>query len=446
MTEARPADLHPLSLTRRDLIAGAAALAGVGAFGPSFAQSLPQLPSTSRELWQWVRTQPVMEPQIGYLDTAVGGPTWRASMAQEYRARELQSSQIALLSRGDRWIQESHRLATRIGAFFHCDADEILLTHGAGEGLGLVANGLDLSAGDEVVTTTREHPAALSPWLALARRRGVLVKQVELPSPMNGPEQALGLLAGAVTDRTKVLCFSHVQHSDGALLPVKDLGQFGRQRGLITVVDGAQALGMVDLDVRDLGCDFYAASFHKWLGGSHGTGALYIRREMLDRLWPLSPRGMDASPAVYFPAPSLANEGVPAALHKFGNAVPTLWPALRGSESAMDLHEHVNRARIEARIRELAIYTRLRIQQLSGVDILTPAKPGLWAGLLTFRFDQRSAQDLAAALLRNQRIYVSAIDWPGSELGALRVSLHVFNAHEEIERLFEGLRQLLPRK
>lgn len=445
MTDSKlPGSSAASALTRRDLLAGAAALTSLGAL-PAGAQSLPELPATSKELWQWVRTQPVMEPLIAYLDTAVGGPTWRASMAQEYRAREMQSLQIASLSRGERWVQESHRIAARVAAFCGCEADEVLFTHGAGEGLGMVANGLDLAAGDEVITTTLEHPAALSPWLVLARRRGIVVKQVSLPSPMNGPEDALGLFAGAVTDRTKALCFSHVSFADGAVLPVKELSQFARQRNLMTIVDGAQALGMIEVDLRDLGCDFYAASFHKWLGGSHGAGLLYVRREMLDRLWPTTPRGLDASPPIEVPSASIANEGVPAALHKLGNQVPTLWPALRGAETAMDLHLHVNRARIAARIRELAIYARLRLQQLPGIEILTPSRPGSWAGLLTARFADRSAADLAAALQRNQRVYVSQLAWPGFENGALRVSLHAFNTHEEIERLFEGLRQQLPR-
>lgn len=435
----------PTELSRRTFLAGAAAVGALSASATAAAQGLPELPASSRQLWQWVRTQPVMEPLITFLDTAVGAPTWRLSMANEYRAREIQSSQIATLSRGERWVQETNRMAARVGSFCGCDADEVHFTRGAGEALGMIAHGLDLAAGDEVITTTLEHPAAASPWHALARRRGIVVKQITLPNPLNGPEEVLGLFAGAVTERTKVLAFSHVNYADGAVLPVKDLCQFARQRNLMTVVDGAQALGMLELDLHDLGCDFYAASFHKWLGGSHGAGLLYVRREMLDRLWPIVPRGLDASPPLAFPSHSIGNDGIPAALHKLGNTVPLLWPALRGAESAMDLHQHVNRGRIEARIRELAIYTRLRLQQLPGIEILTPARPGLWAGLLTARFEQRAASELVGALQRNQRVFVSQLSWPGSDQGAVRMSLQIFNTHEEIERCIEGLRQQLPR-
>jgi selenocysteine lyase/cysteine desulfurase len=111
----------------------------------------------------------------------------------------------------------------------------------------------------------------------------------------------------------------------------------------------------------------------------------------------------------------------------------------------MDFQQHVNRARIEARIRELAIYARLRLQQLPGIELLTPSAPGLWAGLLTMRFASRAAAELGAALARNQRVYVGVLAWPGSEQGALRASFNIFNTHEEIERLVEGIRQQLPR-
>jgi isopenicillin-N epimerase len=435
MNDSRP------PLTRRDLLATVIGVATVAALPSAAGQSLPSVPNSSRELWQWVRTQPMLDTQLAYLDVASGGPTLRASMAAEYRAREVQS--VGLASASTRWTEETNRLAARFATFLGCEADEVLFTHGAGEGLAQVAAGLDLAAGDEVITTTREHPAALTPWLVLARRREIVVKQIELPAPLTGPEQALGLFAGAVTERTKVLAFSHVQYDDGAVLPVRELSSFARQRGISTVVNGAQAFGMLDFSAHDLGCDFYATCCHKWLGGSHGTGALFVRREMLDRLWPLQPRGLDSSPPLFTPTPAAGNDEVPAALHKLGNIVPYAWPAMRGVEAALEFQQQVVRSKIEARIRELAIYTRLRLQQLTGIELVTPARPGLWAGILTFRVPGRSATELAATLTRTHRVYVHDVRWPHSEEGALRVSLHIFNSHDDVEKLVQGLQQAL---
>ena len=430
-------------LTRRDLLGSSLAVASLGALASApTAVGQPMMPAISKELWQWVRTQPVLDLQRAYLDVASAGPTLRAAMATEYRVRDSQSLNIAALA-DSQWSAETTRLAGAFAGFIGCDADELLFTRGSGEALAMVANGLDLIAGDEVLTTNREHPAALSPWLMLARRRGIVVKQIELPAPMTGPEQALGLFAGAVTERTRVLAFSHIQYADGTVLPVQDLCQFARQRNLISVVDGAQALGMLDFTLRDLGCDFYGTSFHKWLGGSNGTGMLYVRREMLDRLWPTQARGIDASPPVITPTQSTGHMGVPAALHKLGNIVPLSWPPLRGAEVALEFHQQVLRNRIEARIRELAIYARLRLQQLPGVDLLTPNRPGLWGGILSFHVPGRLASEIALGLVRGHRVYVRDLQWPGKSEGAVRISLHAFNTHDEVDKLFQGLQQVL---
>jgi selenocysteine lyase/cysteine desulfurase len=428
------------SLTRRDLLAAGAGLAALSACPTAAGQTVspvPNMPTSTRELWQWVRTQPMLDTQVAYLDVAGGGPTLRAAMAAEYRAREVQS--VGLAGAAGRWTEESNRLATRFAAFLGCEPDEVQFTRGAGEALGLAIAGLDLAPGDEIVTTTREHPAALSPWLVQARRRELVVKQIELPTPLTGPEQPLGLFAGAVTERTKVMAFSHVQHDDGAVLPVRELSAFARQRGILSVVDGAQALGMVDFAVRDLGCDLYATCCHKWLSGSHGTGALYVRREVLDRLWPIEPRGLDSVPPVFTPTDADGNADVPAALHKLGNIVPYAWPALRGVEAALEFQQTVSRTKIEARIRELAIYSRLRLQQLSGLEMLTPARPGLWAGILTFRVPGKQATDLATAVERTHRVHVRAVRWPNDAAGALRLSPHIFTTHDDIEKLVQGL-------
>jgi selenocysteine lyase/cysteine desulfurase len=428
------------SLTRRDLLAAGTGLAAVTALPTAVGQTVspvPNLPTSSRELWQWVRTQPMLDNQLAYLDVASGGPTLRAAMAAEYRAREVQS--IGLANAAARWTEETNRLAARFAAFLGCETDEVQFTRGAGEALGLAIAGLDLAPGDEIITTTREHPAALSPWLVQARRREVVVKQIELPTPLTGPEQPLGLFAGAVTERTKVIAFSHVQYDDGAVLPVRELSAFARQRGILSVVDGAQALGMVDFAMRDLGCDLYAMCFHKWLSGSHGTGALYVRREVLDRLWPVEPRGLDSVPPVFTPTDAEGNTDVPAALHKLGNIVPYAWPALRGVEAALEFQQTVSRPKIEARVRELAIYARLRLQQLTGIEMLTPARPGLWAGILTFRVPGKQAIDLAAAIERTHRVHVRAVRWPNDAGGALRLSPHIFTTHDDIEKLVQGL-------
>ncbi|HEY6641600.1 aminotransferase class V-fold PLP-dependent enzyme [Povalibacter sp.] len=430
-------------LTRRDLltstVAGALTAAALGTGSTAQAQFEP--PAITKELWQWVRMQPVADVREAWMNTASAGSTLRMSMASEYRAREIQSNELPSFASGTRWSSESTRLATRFARFCGCDPDEVLFTRGAGEALSLVAAGLDLSSGDEVVTTTQEHPAALSPWLVLARRRGIVVRQVALPAHPATPQALFDALAAGFTDRTRVVLVNHIQYADGTVMPVRELCFLARTRNVVSVVNGSQALGVLNFQIHDLACDFYAAGFHKWLAGSHGSGLLFARREMQDRLWATEPRGFDSSPPINTPTRSAGNDDVPAALHKFGNVVPQLWPALRGSEAALDFQEQINRARIEARMRELVLYARMRLPQVPGVEILTPAAPGMWAGILTFRMPGRIASDVATALARINRVHIAAPHLP-TGADALRLSLGIFNSHDEIDRLISGLQHL----
>lgn len=432
-----------LRLTRRDLLTstvkGALTAAALGTAGSAQAQFEP--PAITKELWQWVRVQPVADVREAWMNIASIGPTLRLAMASEYRAREIQSNELPSFGAGDRWSIESTRLAGRFARFAGCDPDEVLFTRGAGEGLSFVASGFDLSGGDEVLMSTQEHPAALSPWLTLARRRGIVVKQVALPAQPANSQLLFDAMAAGLTERTRVLVLNHVQYADGTVMPVRELCHLARSRNVASVVNGSQAFGVLPFQLHDLACDFYATGFHKWLAGSHGSGLLFVRREMQERIWPTQPRGFDASPPIGTPTRAAGYDGVPAALHRFGNIVPQLWPALRGSEAALDFQEQVNRARIEARMRELVLYARMRLPQVPGVEILTPGAPGLWAGILTFRMPGRIATDVAGALARINRVHMAALNWPASG-DALRLSLHIFNSHDEIDRLINGLQQL----
>lgn len=433
-------------LTRRELIASAATGA-LGAAALGCAKSIEaqplDMPSTSRELWQWVRVQPVADSREAWMNTAAAGPTLRLSMNSEYRSREIQSNELPSFTSGDRWSTESTRLAGRFATFAGCTPDEIVFTRGAGEALSFVAAGLDLAPGDEIVTTTQEHPAALSPWLTLARRRGVIVKQVALPASASTSTLLFDAVAAGITERTRVLAISHVQYADGTVMPVRELCHLARQRNILSVVNGSQAFGMLTFQLSELACDFYAASFHKWLAGSHGSGMLFIRREVMDRIWPTQPRGFDTYPPIPTATRSFGNDGVPAALHRFGNVVPQLWPALRGSEAALDFQLQVTRARIEARIRELVLATRMRLQQMAGVEIMTPGAPGLWAGILSFRMPGRVATSVVAALAQINRVHFAALAVPVTG-DAMRLSLGVFNSHDDVERLIQGLTHLPP--
>src|SRR5271157_2476239 len=172
-----------------------------------------------------------------------------------------------------------------LAAFIGCTRDELALVRNATEANSYIANGIDMKPGDEVLMTDQEHPSGEGPWKLKAKRYGVVVKMVALPKPVTSPAQVLNLFSDAITPRTRIIFFSHITTATGVVLPAKELCALARSKGILSAVDGAHVTGMMRLNIRDLGCDMYTSSPHKWLQSPKGSGYLYVRDEVIDRLW-----------------------------------------------------------------------------------------------------------------------------------------------------------------
>lgn len=426
-------------VSRREFLGvlGASSLLPAVAAGQTFP--LDSVPVTSRELWAWIRAQLALEPGRAWLDTAGSGPALRAVLAREFRSRERQSEDRATYEAAALGAGTTQRLAS-VAAFLGVEPDDIALTSGSVEALNTVARGLDLQAGDEVLTTTHDRPAAVYPWLLEAKRRGIRVTQLPQDGTPGSPEAIVGRFAGAITPRTRVMAFAHVQATDGTVMPVRELCALARTNGVFSVVDGSQGPGLLDLRIAELGCDAYAASFHRWLNAPRGTGALVIRREARARVWPLvveQATGWDTQDRFgREPAPA----GVPEAQAKYGSLGRYHAPSLEGIGIAIEFRQAVNPARIGARVRELAAYLRSSLGALSGVRVVSPGHPSLASGIVSFELANRDHASVVQSLAREDRIAVAHVA-QAPAFDAIRASLHACNDHDEIERLVNALRR-----
>ena len=229
-----------------------------------------------------------------------------------------------------------------LAAFVGCKRDEIALVRNATEANSYIANGLDMKPGDEVLMTDQEHPGGEHPWNLRAKRYGIAVKKVTLPKPVPNAAAVLNLINDAITPRTRVLFFSHITTATGVVLPTKELCALARSKGILSAVDGAHVIGMMALNVHDLGCDMYTSSPHKWLMAPKGIGFLYVRDEVIDRLWnTIVTAGWDD--------PKLRAER----FQRIGSSnVPSLW----GMRAAVKLANDIGLDRIERRHRKMADY------------------------------------------------------------------------------------------
>ena len=180
--------------------------------------------------------------------------------------------------------------ARRAGTRCGCDAEEIAITRNASEALQIAQLGIDLKPGDEVVTTTQDYGRMLDTWEQRVRRDGITLTQDHVPgaAAVDGRSRRSASSARS-RPRTKVLHFCHITNLTGQIFPVADICKMARQRGIQTIVDGAHAFAHFPFAIRDLGCDYYGTSLHKWLLAPIGTGFLYVRRERIPTLWPLTP-------------------------------------------------------------------------------------------------------------------------------------------------------------
>jgi selenocysteine lyase/cysteine desulfurase len=251
------------------------------------------------------------------------------------------------------------KLAGLIGA----DAAEVALTQNATMGLSFVAMGLDLESGDEVIQSDQEHVGAKSCWEVLKKRRGVVWKTVTLPVPMNDPDPIVHLVEAAITPRTRVIAWPHVTSQLGAIQPVREICALAASRGIYTVIDGAQAIGQIPIDVRAIGCDAYVGSPHKWLLAPAGNGFLYLRQGTSNRVWTTVASG------------EWGNEKDPGArLTQRGTGNLSL---VQGLDAAMDFHLRVGPERWFARIRQLGDYLRSKLRDLPGVVISSSTREGM---------------------------------------------------------------------
>jgi isopenicillin-N epimerase len=420
-----------------------------GSLAPGLAagQTFPidRIPLISRELWPWMRSQLVLDPGVAWLDTARFGPTLRAVMARAYRSSERQSLDFPRYLAATFGPESIRAPLAAIGEFLGADPADLVLTGGAGEGLAIVAQGLDLQPGDEVLTTTHEHPTAVYPWLAQAKRRGVKVVQLPPDGIPAAPEAIVSRFAGALTPATKVLAFSHVQYTDGTVMPARELCALARSNGIFSLVDGAQAAGLVDVTLRDLGCDAYATCFHKWLNGPFSSGALFLRRDTQQRIWPLAadgPAGWEVNDRFGDALPTSSAGSGATAQEKFGQFARYRGPALDALPIAFEFQQTVNRPRIVARMRELVAYLRLQAGRLPEVQVLTPTHPSLWSGIVSLRVNGGDHGALAATMAREDGIVVGRVQH-ASAFDGLRVSLHASNDAAEIDRFVAALQRRL---
>jgi selenocysteine lyase/cysteine desulfurase len=375
--------------------------------------------------WQSVRDQFVVAPDLAVMNAANLCPASRPAL--EALARETQSvDRDPSPNNRARLYPEKENTRKALADFLRVTPDEVIITRNTSESNNLVSNGLDLKAGDEVIVHGDNHPSNLNAWREKGKRFGFSVVEVAQKNPHPGMAYYVEASTRAITPRTKVLCFTHLSSTVGDLMPAKELCRIARDRGILTLVDGAQSLGLLDVNLADIQPDFYSGSAHKWPCGARECGVLYVNRAAQAKLWP----------SVYSAYPGAV--GFSRTFEGFGQRDEATMIAFR---AALEFQQKVGRTAIEQRARELSTQLVAGLTRLPGVTVWTSPNPELRAAVVSFLPGTLDAGKLATALYENDKIAVATRG--GQDRGGLRVSPHLYNSPAEIDRLLGGLGKYL---
>jgi selenocysteine lyase/cysteine desulfurase len=410
---------------RRFLGALAALPALTGAFGPARAAAPPPVPGTvsDAELFEHLRRDLSFARDVTYCNTGTLGAV--PGEVLEAMIHGLRSTEAGLPDwpyfqpDGEPLTGYPPRPAARGEAarFLGADVGEVAITQNATMGMNMLGNGIDWQPGDEVLTTDQEHGGAVSIFRLMAKRRGIVLRELPLSKAVGGgPDAIVAMFREAATPKLRAIMVSHITSQLGIRMPVEALIALARERGALSLIDGAQAVGQIPVDVHALGCDAYVASPHKWLLAPKGTGLLYVRAAVQERVW-------TTLASYQWDHPELGA----FRFMQYGTGSTAL---IDGLLAALTLGERHGMVRVERWNMGLATRLRDGLERIPRVAMASPADRRLASSITTFRVEGVSARDLQNALWK-ERIRVRA---QGDDKG-VRLSAHIYVAPADIDRV-----------
>ncbi|MXZ75094.1 MAG: aminotransferase class V-fold PLP-dependent enzyme [Gemmatimonadetes bacterium] len=423
---------------RRFLKGGLAAAAGVAASSmwdttAALAQenvsAAPGPPSMidDEAYWEKVRAQFHLNPDTIYLNNGTLGLCPKPVTQAVYDGY-VYLAEAGSEGRSQLWdeVEASRKTAAR---FLGAGENEMVLTRNATQGLSVIANGIRMEPGDEVLMTSDEHIAGIQPWTRRARRFGIQVNQVQIPSPPKSKQEVVDLFEQALTPRTKVIFFCHVTRGPGLLYPVRELCDMAREKGIVSAVDGAQTPGMTPVNLHEMGCDLFATSLHKWALTPSGTGCLYVREGFQETFWPTS----DGN------GPWDDRE---QQLWRIGPHGTYERPIRAAIKPALDFLNSIGMDAIYARDRMLSDYLKERLMEMPGISLGTSTEHALSSpGITSFGVEGWDTSLLRGILRGKAGIVVSRDQRRSHDM--IRVSTHFYNTPAEVDRLLEVMKEIL---
>ncbi len=322
------------------------------------------------------------------------------------------------------WDTEKENTRKKVADLFSVSQEEIALIHNTTEGMNLIARSMNLQPGDEVISANHEHASASSPWKVWQEDKGIRIVRPVLPILPENVEEIVDVYRKAITSKTKVISICHLVNTNGMILPVKEVSQMAQEKGILVAVDGAQGAGMFNVDLADLGCDFYTMSAHKWLFSPKGIGIFYAKKESQVHLKPLM----------------VARGYKDTSIRRLENYNTRNLPELLGLGAALEYRTAIGSQKIHDRTYELKHYFRDQIKNYPKLRLKTPALDSLSAGIQTVEILGKDVKEVKKQLFEAYGIDCRPMS--GFGLNAVRISLAIFISKKQIDILVNALNNI----
>lgn len=383
----------------------------------------PKQVASDEDFWRAVRGDYSIKPD--YINLENGYYCFMPQQTLEHQIQHMRrvNYEGSYYMRNSR--QKNKRLvAARIGEIVGCSAEEIAITRNTTESLDLIIGGMNWKEGDEAVMAEQDYGAMLNHFKFVARRYGVVNRLVSVPNHPRDDDEIVDLYASAITDKTRLLMVCHMINITGQVLPIRKICDMAHARGVEVMVDGAHAYSHIRFQMKDLDCDYYGTSLHKWLSAPLGSGMLYVRKEKIDTVWPLLAEG-ELEPNDILRLNHVGTDPVHVDL---------------GILNAIEYQNAIGLERKEARLKFLQHYWTSRLRGLPRVVINTPADMNRHGGIGNVGIEGIDPRKLADTLFNDYRIFTVGIDRPG--VRGLRITPNLYTTTEELDALVSAITEL----
>jgi isopenicillin-N epimerase len=425
----KTSSLHP-ELCRRDFLSLAGKGLGLAALSSPFVGSLakeveaaskavahltPQQAATDEDYWSVIQNS--FSVTRGIVNLNNGGVSPSPRIVTEALVRYIWQQEDATAYTMWQILEpQSETIRTGLAEIFGCDREEIAITRNASESLEILLMGMDLKPGDEILTTTQDYPRMLTTLRQREQREGLKLKLIKIPIPPKNLSEIAAAFERGITNRTRLILISHQVNITGQITPVKTVCEMARARGIETIVDGAHSFAQFNFKQKDLGCDYFGTSLHKWLYAPKGTGLLYVKRDKIAKLWPL-----------------MASEAKNVAdIRKFEeigthSAAPRL-----GIGEAMVFHNGIGGKRKEARLRYLSRYWMNRLKDVPKVRFHTSFDPAQSCAIANVQIQGIDPSAIGNYLFAQHRIFTTPI--VHEEFQGIRITPNLYTTLGELDR------------